>query len=102
MDESRKLSISLQQASNELLSISVRVLILTTLLSAIDVGSDYVQGILLCQDPNLRIYGIVIIVINWIPGAIAAVHLVTYQRYELGPTKTLLCCGKLPTLDFQI
>ena len=93
---SRDLSISLKQASNELLSTSLKILILKTLLSVIDVGSDFLQGILLCQDPNLKIYGIITILINWIPGIVAAVHLYTYQRYDLGPTKTLFGCCKYP------
>ena len=79
---------------NELESISTTALALTTFLSVVDVSSDFVQGIFLYLDENLAPYGLVTIFINWIPGLIASVHLITYQRHQLGIKRTLYWCGK--------
>ena len=70
MDVPRKLSRTITQYTNELLMISLKALALATLLSIIDVGSDFIQGINLSMDPELVLYGIITIAINWLPGAI--------------------------------
>ena len=82
------------QVEDELLAISLFVLALTSFLSSIDVISDFGQGYLLYQDPELRAYGILTIAINWIPGVVASIHLLSYQRHQLGLKKTLLYCGE--------
>ena len=46
------------------------------------------------KDPELWHYGILTFVINWFPGVIASVHLLSYQRNELGFIKTFFWCGK--------
>ena len=93
MDTLQKISVD-RRHLNDLLLMSLKALALATFLSLIDVGSDFIQGINLCQDPELMVFGVITIAINWLPGAIAAIHLVTYQRYELGPTKTIICIGE--------
>ena len=93
MDALQKISVD-RRHLNDLLLMSLKALALATFLSLIDVGSDFIQGINLCQDPELRVFGVITIAINWLPGAIAAIHLVTYQRHELGPTKTIICSGE--------
>ena len=85
----------LGHVQNELYTISLKVLTLTVFLSVIDVSSDYVQGYLLYQDSELWRYGILTFVINWFPGVVASVHLLSYQRLELGFVKTFLGCGKV-------
>ena len=42
----------------------------------------------------LQTLGIVTLAINWFPGVIASIHLLTNQGHELGFVKTLLCCGE--------
>ena len=79
---------------NELESIAMTALALTTFLSVVDVTSDFVQGILLYLDEKLSPYGVVTLSINWIPGLIASVHLLTYQRHQFGTKRTLFWCGK--------
>ena len=79
---------------DELQKLSLSNLALTSFLSSIDVTSDFGQGYLLYQDPELSKYGILTFSINWIPGVIAAVHLVSNQRRNLGPYKTFLLAGK--------
>ena len=79
MDVSRKMSRTITQYTNELLMISLKALALATLLSIIDVGSDFIQGINLSMDPELVLYGIITIAINWLPGAIG--KLLFYQNF---------------------
>ena len=52
-------------------------------------------GSFLYKDPELWHYGILTFVINWFPGVVASVHLLSYQRHELGFVKTFFCCGKI-------
>ena len=85
----------IRHVENELYTISLKVLTFTVFLSMIDVSSDYIQGYLLYQDPDLWQYGILTFVINWLPGVVASVHLLTYQRQELGFVKTFFGCGKI-------
>ena len=87
-------SIVCEEAVNELVSISLTVLAFTTFLSFVDVSSDFVQGFFLYQDPELSKYGLITIAINWIPGVVASIHLVSNHRHELGIVKTLSWCGK--------
>lgn len=82
---------------DELQAISLTVLGLTSFVSSIDVISDFFQGYLLYRDPELRQYGIVTIGINWIPGVIASIHLLSNQGRQLGLVKTLVWCLFLTT-----
>ena len=85
---------------DELLLLSLPVLAFSSLLSSIDVVSDYVTGFILLADPELRIYGIITIAINWVPGVIASIHLISSQGRELGTSKTLLWCCKFLIILF--
>ena len=89
-------SIVIEEVANELVTISLTILACTTFLSFVDVSSDFVQGFLLYQDrdPELSLYGLITIAINWIPGVVASIHLVSHHRHKLGIFKTLLWCGK--------
>ena len=86
--------VACEEAINELVTISLTILAYSTFLSFVDVSSDYVQGFILYQDPELCLYGLITIAINWIPGIVASLHLVSYHRHELGTKKTLLWCGE--------
>ena len=86
---------TVKQVEDELLSISMKLLAFTTVLSLVDVSSDFIQGFLLYQDPKLWKFGILTFVINWLPGVIASIHLVTNHSRELGFTQTLKGCGKI-------
>ena len=90
---------TVKQVEDELLSISMNLLAFTTVLSVVDVSSDFIQGYLLYQDPDLWKFGILTFVINWLPGVIASIHLLTNQGRELGFAKTLIGCGKIFNLE---
>ena len=85
---------TVKQVEDELLSISMKLLAFTTVLSVVDVSSDFIQGYLLYQDPGLRKYGILTFVLNWLPGVVASIHLVTNHSRELGFEQTIKGCGK--------
>ena len=93
---------TVKQVEDELLSISMNLLAFTTVLSVIDVSSDFIQGYLLYQDPDLWKFGILTFVINWLPGVIASIHLLTNQSRELGFAQTLIGCGKISNLEGAI
>ena len=85
---------------DEFLLLSLPGIALSSLLSSIDVVSDYVTGLILYADPKLRIYGIITLGINWVPGVIASIHLISSRGKELGTRKTLLWCCKFKAIDF--
>ena len=91
---------AIEQIEDELYAISLKVLALTSILSSIDVISDFGQGYLLYQNPKLRAYGLLTIAINWIPGIIASIHLISYQRHQLGLKKTLLYCREFVFITY--
>ena len=55
----------------------------------------------LFTDPELWIYGVITILINWIPGVIASIHLISNQRHQVGPIKTLVYCSKFQTCNIH-
>ena len=87
---------------DELQAISLSVIAISCFLSSIDVSSDFGQGYLLYQDPDLRNYGILMFVINWMPGLVASVHLITNQRNNLGPCKTFLWCSEYNGIIYDL
>ena len=93
---------TVKQVEDELFSISMRLLAFTTFISAVDVTSDFIQGFLLYQDPKLWKFGILTFGINWFPGVIASIHLVTNHSRELGFAQTLIGCGKISNLKGAI
>ena len=56
--------------------------------------TNFTQGYLLYLDPDLKQFGIIVFVINWLPGVTASIHLLSNQATDLGFLRTLLCCGK--------
>ena len=45
-------------------------------------------------DPDLFWYGVVTFGIHWVPGIIAAIHVVSTKRSKYGVKKTLTWAGK--------
>ena len=39
-------------------------------------------------------YGILTIAINWIPGFVAAIHIIAMYRHRYSPSKTITAAGK--------
>ena len=40
-------------------------------------------------------YGILTIAINWIPGFVAAVHIIAMYRHRYSPSKTIVAAGNI-------
>ena len=79
---------------DELLLISLPVLGITSFLSTFDMSLDFLQGYVLYHNEKLYKYGILTFCINWIPGVIASIHLISNQGKILGPKKTFIWCCK--------
>jgi hypothetical protein len=60
------------------------------LISFLDTVSDFAQGVVLFSMPEKRLFGIVTLAINWIPGIPAAIHLVSMYRMQFPWYSTLL------------
>ena len=89
---------SRNRVKNQLLAISLTLLALTTFFSVVDVTSDFAQGVLLYQVPELRVYGIVTISLNWVPGIVASIELLSNHRNEIGLARTIIACGDISFL----
>ena len=62
---------------------ALRILLVDLFIACCDLASDFVQGYALLLTPDKRVYGIVTLGINWIPGIVAAIHLLSVYRREL-------------------
>ena len=62
--------------------VRVRILFFDLVIVCCDVGSDFAQGCTLLFTPGKELYGIITLVINWIPGLVAAIHLLSMYRRE--------------------
>ena len=58
-----------------------------------DVSSDFAQAFQLIFDEELKYYGYITLAINWMPGVVAAIHMMSTKRLEYGVRKTLLWAG---------
>ena len=47
-------------------------------------------------------YGILTIAINWIPGFVAAIHIIAMYRHRYSPSKTITAAGKYLLYSFLI
>ena len=65
------------------------------LISFLDTVSDFAQGVALFWTPEKRVYGVVTLAINWIPGIPAAIHLLSMYRQEFPWYSTLIYAGLL-------
>lgn len=61
--------------------------------SILDTGSDFFQAYSLYFNNDLTTYGIIIFFINWLPGIVAAIHLISVKRRKYGAKKTLSWAG---------
>ena len=89
-----------EATNNELMSISLTLLGISTFMSTLDMSSDFAQGILLTLDEKLRTYGLITLAINWLPGIAASIHIMTNFKKDLGTAKALACCGMFNTRSF--
>ena len=62
---------------------ALRILFVDLLIAWCDVASDFVQGYALMITPGKFYYGVITLSINWIPGIVAAIHLLSVYRREL-------------------
>ncbi len=72
-----------------------RILFWDILISFLDTVSDFAQGVVLYSTPEKRLYGVLTLAINWIPGIPAAIHLVSMYRTEFPWYCTLLYAALL-------
>ena len=49
---------------------------------------------MLLMDPELVWYGVATIIIHWVPGVVAAIHLISTKREKYGVKKTLIWAGQ--------
>ncbi len=59
---------------------ALKVLFVDALISLGDVASDFAQGLALLRTDGLEVFGLITVAINWLPGVVAAVHLVSMYR----------------------
>ena len=74
--------------------ITLKILFLDLFISLGDVSSDFAQAFQLIFDEELKYYGYITLAINWMPGVVAAIHVMSTKRIEYGVRKTLLWAGK--------
>ncbi len=67
---------------------ALKVIVFDIFISVGDVVSDFAQGAALAtsEDEGNRVFGYITIGVNWLPGVVAAVHLVSMYRgkYKCG------------------
>ena len=61
----------------------LRILFVDLFVSIGDVGSDFTFGFQLLQEGATFIYGCISLAINWLPGIVASIYVVTMYRHML-------------------
>ena len=80
---------------------TLKILFVDFVLSLGDVSSDYAQAYQLFFQEGLMFYGILTFAINWLPGVVAAIHVVSTKREDYGVRKTLTWACKYQLLYFK-
>ena len=106
--QSRKKSVTFDKTANAssdgfLRLITLKILFIDLPISIGDVGTDFAQSYELFKQEELRIYGFLTFAINFMPGLVAAMHVVSVKRDDYGVKKTLFWAGnfisRLPLRD---
>ena len=70
---------------------ALRILFVDLLIACCDLASGFLQGYALLSTEGKRVFGFITFGINWIPGIVAAIHLLSVYRRELPWYKAILC-----------
>ena len=70
--------------------ITIKVILWDILISLADIISDFLQGYTLFYTPGKSTFGLISLCINWIPGVVASIHLMSMYRTKLPAHKVAL------------
>ena len=60
--------------------ITIKVILWDIFITLADITSDFIQGYTLFRTPGKSTFGIISLAINWIPGVVASIHLLSTLR----------------------
>ena len=60
--------------------ITIKVILWDIFITLADITSDFIQGYTLFRTPGKSTFGLISLAINWIPGVVASIHLLSTLR----------------------
>ena len=69
---------------------ALRILFIDLLIACCDLASGFIQGYALISTEGKAVYGFITLGINWVPGIVAAIHVLSVYRRELAWYRAIL------------
>ena len=75
--------------------LALKILLIDLPISLFDTGSDFYQAYNMWSAKGLENEAIIMFFVNWLPGLVAAIHIISVKRQKYGPKKTLVWAGNV-------